>query len=206
MIHRRNHRYDRLSVAERQYADFRSGQELLNHHLAARRAEHPILHDAVQGIHRFCLILGDNDPFAERKPICFDDNRIFPPLLDIRNRRFRVGKDLVSRSRDAVFFHQIFGKHLASLDLCSRLIWAERPDTRRMQRIDHPEHQRVVRRDHHKIDALPLGKRHHSFDVGRLDRHTFRIRRDTAVTGRAVDFFCLRILFEFPDHRVFAAP
>ena len=64
----------------------------------------------------FFFGLRNDNAFAKGKSVCLND-RGERSRFDVGNRFFEVVKHLARRGGNAVFFHQIFGKDLASFDL-----------------------------------------------------------------------------------------
>ena len=83
------------------------GEELFEHDAAAGFAEDFILHHRTNRLLRLCVVLRDHDSLAERKAVGLDNDRVAVLAADFREGRFRLGKHLIPRRRDIVFFHQI---------------------------------------------------------------------------------------------------
>ena len=132
---------------------------------------------------------------AERKTVCLDDDRR-AHLLDVGNRLVAVLKDRILRRRDVVLCHQLLGKRLGALDDCGVLVRTECAESCLLQRINHAECERIVRRYNDQIRVVLLGERNHTVDVGRLDVDAFRSRSDAAVARCAPDLIYLRALCE----------
>ena len=204
MILCRLHGFEVLAVYERENAYLRAGQELLDDNACASAAERTAVNRVLDGCDRVLFGHGNRHAFAERQAVRLDDDRR-TLLLDIGNGIRRVFKHGIACGRDAVLFHQFLGKGLGAFDDCRVFTRAKGTDTRFFQRVDHAERQRVVRRDHHEVRLVRLGKGHYAVNIGRLDVDTFRFLRDAAVAGRAPDMVDLGALFQGMDDGMLTA-
>ena len=75
VIHAGHHRLDRFAVGERQHADFRAGQELLDDDPRAGRAELRFLHHGRDGFHGAFAVGANEHALAERQTIRLDNDR-----------------------------------------------------------------------------------------------------------------------------------
>ena len=114
-----------------------------------------------------------------------------------------IVKGLIAGSGNAVLLHQVLGKDLAALEDCRIGTGAEGGDTSLVERIHHAQHQRVIRRNYDKVDAVILGEAHNTVNVGGTSLHTDGICRNTAVAWQSIDRFCLGALLERPDNGMF---
>ena len=205
MIHGGHHRHNRFAVAERQNADLRASQKLLNDNLITGGAEFFILHDGVDRFGGFVKRVGDDDTLTERQTVRLDDNGELIFACYKAERLGRVAKRVVIRRRDAVLFHQVLCKHLAAFNPRRRPVRSEGCDPGFVHRVNHAQHKRIVRRDDAEIDAALLCQRDHPFDVRRLDRHTYGVGRNAPIAGRAADLRHCGVFTQLADQRMFAA-
>ena len=205
VIHRGHHGHDGLAVRKGEHGDLRSGEKFLNDYLIAAAAEGMVEHDGLDRCNGGRAILCDEHALSQRQTVRLDDNGQGTGL-DIVHGGTGVGEHLILRRRDAVFFHQLLGKDLAALDDGGFRLRTEAGDTGGLQRVHRAEHQRIVRRDHGKINIVALGKGHLCGDVLRADvRNAHGVGRDAAVSGQAVDRLHFGVFFQFPDDGVLTA-
>ena len=114
-----------------------------------------------------------------------------------------IVKGLIAGSGNAVLLHQILGKDLAALEDCRIGTGAEGGDTSLVECIHHAQYQRVIRRNHNKVDTIILGEAYNTVNISDAALHTDGICRNTAVARQSVDRFRLGALLERPDNGMF---
>ena len=192
-----DHRDDRLAVGKGKDRDFRTGQVLFHDNPLAGVAELPFRHHRMDGLDRFFLILGDDNPFAEGEAVGLDDGGVLVLGADIVLGRLLVGEGLIPGGRDAVLLHQVFGEDLACLDDRRFRAGAKGGDAGFFKGVGHPSSQRVVGGDDGEVDPLFLREGDHPLFVHDVHRGGVGDGRDTAVAGGAPEFLHPRGLEEF---------
>ena len=202
VVHAGHHGHDGFSVGKAEYRNLRPREKLLDDDTAARRAELPVLHDAFHSGQRRGLVLADQHALAQRKAVRLDDKRVLPVGAHISRGLARVRKRLVGGRGDAVLLHQVFAEHLAAFQNGGGLVGAKGGNALFRQRVHHAQHQRVVRRDDHIIDALLHSKGHHARHVGGGDGHAHGVAGDTAVARRGIQRGAPRAFLQLADDSV----
>ena len=193
VILRRRHGLEVFAVHERKNRDLGAGEELLDNDARTGAAECTAVDGVLDCLDGFFLGHGDRNALAERKTIGLDNDRR-AVLLDVLDRVRRVLKNSIASGRDIVFLHQILGKGLAALDDGSVLARTEGADACGLERVNHAECERIIRRDHNEIRLVLLRERDHAVDVGRLDGNALRLSGDAAVARGTPDMVHLGAL------------
>ena len=153
-----------------------------------------------------CLVprLRDEDAFAEREAIGFDDGG--------ERRGFNVGHGvgsgieyLVFGRGNMVFFHQIFGKNFAAFDARGFGIGAEAGDAFGGERINGTEHERIIRRNNGVVDRVRDSEFDDGVEVGCTNGHALRVLCHAAVARKCVDFGDIGIFTQLADDGMFAS-
>ena len=203
VVHARDHRLDGLAVAEGQNADLGAGQELLDDHMVAGRAELFVQHDLLDAVGGLLLILADQHALAQRQTVRLDDDGVFALGFDVVHDLLGVVKRLIFGRRDAVFLHQVLAEHLTGLNAGRGLVGTECRDAHSGQRIDHAQRQRVVLGDDDIVKGFFLGKFDHGVHVGGRDGLAVGVIADAAVAGRTPDLGAVGAFFQRADDGVF---
>ena len=205
MVHGRAHRLDCLGVSEGQNRNLYALQELFHNNVVAAGAECLVLHNGLDRVLGFGKVLGDDDTLAQSQTVRLDDNGVFVHLLDVGNCRMGIVKGLIAGSGNAVLLHQVLGKDLAALEDCRIGTGTKGGDTSLVERIHHAQYQRVIRRNHNKVDAVtPVSYTH--LDV--YKRQVLDLQEAALLySGEKLslsknEFLILRILFEHKNSPV----
>ena len=179
---------------------------------ATRRAESLADQDFVNRLVRLGLAGANQNAFAERQAVGL--HRAFAAQ---RRRKFLgrhrlAGKRPGTRSRDAVFLHELLGENLGRLELRGLLVRPPDAQAVFLEQIHDAQRQRIVRADDREFDFLFLREREQLRQIFRADVHAFDRRavfgeaflRDAGVARRAPHLRDVRRLRQFPDQRVFA--
>ena len=204
VILRRRHGLEVLAVNERKNRDLGAGEELLDDHAGTGAAEGTAVDCVLDCLDGFFLGHGDGHALAECKAIRLDNDRR-AVLLDVLNRVRRVLKNGIACGRDIVFLHQILGKGLAALDDGSVLARTEGADACGLERVNHAECERIIRRDHDEVGLVLLGESHYAVDVGRLDGNALRLSGNAAVARGTPDVVHLGAFLQCMDDGVLTA-
>ena len=171
-------------VHERMDAALLAFEKLLNHHLRARVAELPLLHDLANRSIRLGVRRRDDHPFAERQPTrLHDDGRVH--FRSESTRFLRGGKLSARRRRDAVAEHKLLRKHLRRFQPRRALCRTENAQPFALETIHDSSRQRIIRPDHGQTDALAFCERNECVVLADFVRHTRCNLRDATVSGRA---------------------
>ena len=203
VVHGRDHRHHGLAVGKGQHGHFRALQKLLDDHAVAALAKGVVAHGVPDRFLGLPRAFADQHALAQRQTVGLDHQRR-RRVAHVGKRRFGIVKYLALGRGDAVLLHQALGKNFAGFDLGGARLGAEAGDAQRVQAIHAAHGQRVVRRDHGEVDAVFRGEARHALYVRGLDVHALRVLRDAAVARQGVNGFCLGVLFQHADERVFA--
>ena len=183
MIHGADHGDNPLAVGKGQDRDLGALEHLLNENARAALAKHTLAHHGVHGGPGLLPRIGQRDALAERQPVGLDDGRD-GCAVEIGERLLLAVKDLEGGGRNAILLHEVFGKHLAALDFGRLFVGAKAGDAGLLQRVDGAQCERVVRRDHRKVDALVCGEGNDLVDLLCADGHQGGVGRNAAVAGQ----------------------
>ncbi len=188
MIFAAHHRFQRLAICKGQHTDFRTGKELFHNDFVAGSTEYFILHNGLDSTFRFFQILCNDNTLAKGKTIRLDNNRKTALFLNIGKRVLWIIKHTIICSRNMVFFHQIFAKDFAGLNLCRRTVRAECRNSRCLQSIHHTCCKRIIRRHTNKAYSIFFRKIDDFCSVHGLNGYIFRITANATVSGGTVNF------------------
>ena len=205
MVHGRHHGRHRVGIGKGQHRHLFAGQKLFYHYLVAAFAEDFILHNGMNSLFGLFQILSDNHAFAQRQSVGLNDCRETVLPLDIFHYFAGIVEHLIFCGGNAVFFHQVFGKHLTALDLGRFFAGAESGDPCFFHRVGHSQHQWIIRGDHCEIDALFFRKGNHALHIGCFYIHRRGLHADAAVARRTVNAFDLRVFCQLFNHCVLPA-
>ena len=104
-----------------------------------------------------------------------------------------------------ILLHQVFGKHLAGLDLGSGGVGAKAGDPRGLDKVHHTGSQRVVGRHKHQIHRFFLRQGQHPLLVHGVHWEALSVPADAAVAGGTIDSLHLGAVFQFADNGVLTA-
>ena len=204
MIHCGNHRNHGFPVCECQNGNLRPCHKFFDYDMVTACAEHLIRH---HGAHRIlCLLLCfcNDNAFTQCQTIRLHNGRQRCGF-EISQRLFHIIKHFIRRCGDAVFFHQIFGEHLAALQNCRLFIRPEARNTDCVQRIHHAQNQRIIRCNNSKINALFLCEGNHAFHILRRNIYAGRVLGNAAVAGQCIQLRYLWIFFDFLNDGMLSA-
>ena len=172
--------------------------------MVAASAEYFIFHDGFYA--GFCLFscFRDDNAFAQCQTVCFD-NGGNGCCFQISQRVFRVVKHFVSRCRNVVFLHEIFGEHFAAFQNRCVFVGAEARHADGFQCVNCPQYQRIVRSYHCEINGFFLGKCHNAVNILCTNIHTDCILCDTAVAGQCVQFCHIFVFLDLLHDGMFSA-
>ena len=112
--------------------------------------------------------------------------------FQVGERFFRIVKDLIGGSRNAVFLHQILGEGLAALD--DRRIGRRSKDTEPLgfKRVDNSRAERIVHTADSQIDLVVSSKSGQCVKIHSTDRNALRNLCNACVSGGTIKRFHLR--------------
>ncbi len=192
-----------MAVGERQHADLRALEVLLDDDAAAGFAEHALHHGGDHGALGVLPGKADHHALAQRQAVGLDHHRKRRGL-HILQRGLGVVEHLVGRGGDVILLHQVLGEHLAGLDAGGPGVRPEARDAQRVQPVHAPQRQRVVRGHHGEVSRVGLRVFDDALDIRGPDVHAGRVLRDARVAGQRHDFGDLRVLPELFDDGVLA--
>ena len=205
MVHGGDHGDNGSAVGEGQYADLRTGEELLYHDLPAGVAEGPVFHDGLYGGFRFFQILGNQNALAQGQTVGLDHDGEGGGA-QIGKRLGRIVKDLIGGGGNVILVHQVLGKDLAALNPGGLGVGTEAGNSRLMEPVHTAQGQRIVGRDYGEVHGVGFGKVHNGVDVLGTDLgNAHGVGSDAAVAGQSVDGLHSGIFPQFFDNGVFAA-
>ncbi|CCJ77761.1 hypothetical protein BN135_2825 [Cronobacter muytjensii 530] len=194
-----------LAIHHHDKTGFFAIKKLFNHDAVTGIAKRVARQHIVNGRFGFIQRHRDDNAFARRQTVSFDNNwRAF--FTDIRERRFRLGKVLVFRRRNTMARQEIFGKRFGAFQLCGAFGRPEYFQTGGAECIHHADNQRRFRPDDGQIDIFTLRKTEQRRNIRRVDSDVLqcRLQRGACVTWRDIDGFNQRRLDGFPGQRMFA--
>ena len=169
-------------------------------------AELPLLHRCAHRRLSDDAIRRDNDAFARRETIGFDDNGE-AELSRANHGVCRVCgfAHAIARRRNAAARHELFREHLAALELRSRARRAEDAQAPRTKQIDDAAIERQFGTNDGEIDALAFGERGKRVDVAGGNRGEACDFCHPWIPGCAQHVADAGFAREFPGDRMLAA-
>src|SRR5579884_425169 len=138
VIARGNKRHDGFPVGHHQERELLALQTLLDHDLCAGISYQLAREHLAGDAGRFFFGLRDDDPFAGRKPIGFDDDR--SPKQGKSLLHFgRAAADGIVRAGYVHALHEFFGEGFAGFQVRGLLRWSEDGETASFELIDYAE-------------------------------------------------------------------
>ena len=104
-----------------------------------------------------------------------------------RLRLVEVREDLAGRGGDAVLQHQFLGERLAALKPGRVTVGSEHLEAPALEQVADPQHQRLLRAHHGKVDGLPGGEIGQLLDLAGGDVHGLSLLADAGAAGGAVE-------------------
>jgi len=170
-----------LAIAEHKETGLLAGQELLNHHLRARRAKGPAEH-VVNRVQRLLFGLGHDHALACGQPVGLDHDggTLGAHMLA---RGLRLGEMAIAGGRRARRVADCLGKALGGFEPRRRLAGAENRDPRLAQPVGHARGKRHLGADDDEINRLGLAEPRHRAAVENVERGAIGDLRDPGISG-----------------------
>ena len=182
VILRRDQRHDAFAVGQGQDRGFFAFQQFFQHHQTARRAER----SGKTRTHRvlgFPLTGGHDHAFSRRQTVRLHDHAASRGIFGshVFQRGSAAGKTGITRSRDTVFDHKLFGEILAAFQSRTGFGRTENRNAPGPDRIGNTLTQRKFRSNHQQVDPVLLREIGHRFIVSGRQCDTFCDLRDARI-------------------------
>ena len=173
------------AVHKREHGDLAACHELFDDDAVSGIAELFVHHQFADTVLCGSQVFADQNALAQSQSGCLENDGE-RGCLQISQCLVRIVKSLVSSCRNAVFFHQILGKSLASLDDGRIGGGSENAQSLCLKGIHDARAERIVHAADSEVDLLLLRKSGQGRKVHGPDRDTLGDARNAGISGSAV--------------------